>query len=286
MNRIANPPPLPDRPADGNKGTFGRVLVVGGNAGMIGAPALAGRAALRMGSGLVEVAVPAATLGFVLSITPELIGIGLGDGVPPELLDAADKADVVAIGPGLGQSAPADERVRELLGKDVTAVVDADGLNLIAKVGRWPDWFKAKAVLTPHPGEMKRLAKLIGRDAVPSDEPGRIDIAAAAAKAFGQVVVLKGSGTVVTDGGRVYVNPTGDSSLAKAGTGDILTGMVASLIGQGLDRFDAACCGTYLHGRAGQIAGEKLGRRCVLSEDVIDAVPQAVREYEERFGVR
>ena len=284
MTRIDAPPPLPARPADGNKGTFGRVLVVGGNAGMIGAPAFAGRAALKLGSGLVEVAVPDAILGPVLSITPELIGIGLGDGVPPALIEAADKADALVIGPGMGQQPAADQRLRQLLAKAMPAVVDADGLNLIAKLGHWPDWFRAAAVLTPHPGEMKRLAKLIGRDDVPKDEPGRIDIAVAAAKAFGQVLVLKGAGTVVTDGTRVYVNPTGDSSLAKAGTGDVLSGMTGSLLGQGVAPFDAACCGVYLHGRCGEIAGGRLGKRCVLSADVIDAIPQAVAEYEERFG--
>ena len=287
MERIATPPPLPPRPADGNKGTFGRVLVVGGNAGMIGAPALAGRAALTAGSGLVEVAVPDGILGPVLAITPELIGLGLSGDVPEALTAAAGKADVLAIGPGLGQSDATAARLRALAsipGKP--AVVDADGLNLLAKLGRWPDWFKAHAVLTPHPGEMKRLATLIGRDTVPSDEPGRIDIATAAATAFGVVMVLKGSGTVVTDGVRVYVNPTGDSSLAKAGTGDVLTGMLASLVGQGMDRFDAACGAVYLHGRAGEIAGERLGRRCVLSEDVIRAIPQAVREYEGRFPTK
>jgi NAD(P)H-hydrate epimerase len=286
MDRITAPPPLPARPRDGHKGTFGRVLVVGGNAGMIGAPAFAGRAALKLGSGLVEVAVPESILGPVLSITPELIGIGLGDGVPPALLDAADKADALAIGPGLGQLPAADERLHALLEKPTPAVVDADGLNLIAKLGKWPTWFAAKAILTPHPGEMKRLAKLIGRDDVPTDEAGRIDIATAAATAFGQVLVLKGSGTVVTDGTRVYMNPTGDSSLSKAGTGDVLTGMTASLLGQGMDRFDAACCATYLHGRAGELAGAELGQRCVLSEDVIRAIPKAVAEYEKRFGAR
>ncbi len=286
MNRIDAPPPLPARPADGNKGTFGRVLIVGGSVGMVGAPALAGRAALRMGSGLVEVAVPEAILGPVLSITPELIGIGLADGVPQSLLDAAAKADVLAIGPGMGQQPAADQRLQRLLATEKPAVVDADGLNLIAKLGHWPVWFRAQGVLTPHPGEMKRLAKLIGRDAVPTDEPGRIDLAVAAARSFGQIMVLKGTGTVVTDGDRVYVNPTGDTSLAKAGTGDVLTGVIASLIGQGLDRFDAACCGTYLHGRSGEIAGTRLGPRCVLSEDVIAALPQAVAEYEKQFGAR
>ncbi len=285
MDRIDSPPPLPARPADGNKGTFGRVLVVGGSPGMIGAPALAGRAALRLGSGLVEVAVPEGILSPVLAITPELIGVGLTGGVPRSLLASADKADAVVIGPGLGQSRTAGERLQRLAGLPKPAVVDADGLNMIAEGEVWPEWFKAAAVLTPHPGEMKRLAKLIGRTEVPTHEPGRIEIAAAAATAFGQVVVLKGQGTVVTDGQRVYVNPTGDSSLAKAGTGDVLSGMTGCLLGQHMDRFDAACCAVYLHGLAGQIAGGRLGQRCVLSEDVINAIPEAVAQYERKFGV-
>ena len=277
MTRIDQPPPLPPRPKSGHKGTFGRVLVVGGNEGMIGAPAFAGRAALKFGSGLVEVAVPRSILVAVLTITPELIGIGLGDGVPAELIDAAEKADAIVVGPGLGQSADADARLRALVGLAKPAVVDADGLNLIAKGDRWPEWFAAHAVLTPHPGEMKRLVKLIGRSEVPTDDAGRIDIAVTAATAFGQVVVLKGDRTVVTDGDRVYVNDTGDSSLSKAGTGDVLSGMIGCLLGQAVDRFDAACIGVHLHGRAGELAGQRLDRRCVLSHDVIDSLVQAVK---------
>ena len=212
----------------------------------------------------------------MLTITPELIGIGLGEGVPAELTEAAGKADAIVVGPGLGQSADAEARLKSLVGLAKPAVVDADGLNLIAKGDRWPEWFKAHAVLTPHPGEMKRLAKLIGRSEVPTDDAGRIDIATEAATAFGQVVVLKGDRTVVTDGSRVYVNDTGDSSLSKAGTGDVLSGMIGCLLGQKLDRFDAACIGVHLHGLAGEMAGRRLGRRCVLSHDVIDALPQAI----------
>jgi NAD(P)H-hydrate epimerase len=284
MTRITSPPPLPARPHDGNKGTFGRVLVVGGNDGMLGAPAMAGRAALKLGSGLVQVAVPASILVAVLTITPELIGLGLGAGVSDELKESAEKSDAMVIGPGLGQSADALARVRALLQLAKPAVVDADALNLIAQQSAWPDWFHAKAVLTPHPGEMKRLAKLIGRSEVPKDDAGRIDIAVAAATAFKQVVLLKGSRTVVTDGTRVYVNTTGDSSLAKAGTGDVLSGMIGCLLGQEMSPFDAACAGSFLHGRAGEIAGEKFGLRCVLSHDVIDAIPAAVGEYEKRYG--
>jgi NAD(P)H-hydrate epimerase len=135
-------------------------------------------------------------------------------------------------------------------------------------------------VLTPHPGEMGRLGALIGRRTVPSDEKGRIDIAAEAARAFGQVVLLKGSRTVVTDGRRVYVNTTGNRALSKAGTGDVLSGVIGSLLGQGMSGFESACLGAFLHGRAGEIAGERLGLRCVLAREVIDALPQAIREVE------
>ena len=281
---ISNPPPLPDRPTSGNKGQFGRVLIVGGSEGMIGAPAMSGRAALKLGSGLVQLAVPRSILAAALMITPELIGIGLSDEGGADLLDQpAESADVVAIGPGLGKSPASWDRLQRLFRGDHLMVIDADALNLLAEQPQWPADFRVHAVLTPHPGEMKRLGKLIGRDAVPSDDAGRLEIATEAARAFGQVLVLKGDRTVVTDGQHCFVNDTGNSALSKAGTGDVLTGMVASLIGQKMSLFDAACAAVFLHGRAGEIAGEKLGLRCVLAHDVIDALPQAVREYEHQF---
>jgi ADP-dependent NAD(P)H-hydrate dehydratase len=283
LQTIAAPPPLPPRAIDGNKGTFGRVLIVGGNEGMIGAPTMAGRAALRFGSGLVEIAVPRAILSAALMITPELIGLGLGkSSVKDRLLQSAEKADAVVIGPGLGQTPQTLKWLQQLVRLSKPMVVDADGLNLLARQKRWPSYFKAAAVLTPHPGEMKRLVKLIGRDEVPTDDAGRIAIAAEAATQFGQVVVLKGNRTVVTDGRRVYLNTTGDSSLSKAGTGDVLSGMVGTLLGQKMERFDAACLAVHLHGRAGELAGKRLGMRCVLSHDVIEAIPAAVAEYEKR----
>lgn len=286
VKRITSPPPLPARPKDGNKGTFGRVLIVGGNEGMLGAPSMAGRAALKLGSGLVEIAVPRVILVAALTITPELIGIGLDSGVSDELKSAADKAAAIVVGPGIGQSDDAFDRLKSLAALPKPMVVDADALNMIAREDNWPAWFKASAVLTPHPGEMKRLAKLIGRDSVPTDDAGRIDIATAAANSFGQTIVLKGSRTVVTDGSRVYINHTGDSSLSKAGTGDVLSGMIGCLLGQKMTPFDAACAAVHLHGRAGEIAGEDLGLRCVFAHDVIDAIPKSVAEYESRYGVR
>jgi NAD(P)H-hydrate epimerase len=281
MERITTPPPLPERPAEGHKGLFGRVLVVGGNDGMIGAPVLAATTALRMGAGLVQIAVPRSILAACLSITPELIGIGLGKAAgKDQLLEVGEKADAVVIGPGLGRTPEAMGRVQRLVRLEKPMVIDADGLNLLSDLPRWPTYFKAKAVLTPHPGEMARLGKLIGRTDVPKDDRGREEIAAVAAEVFGQVVLLKGERTVITDGRRVYVNTTGDSSLSKAGAGDVLCGVIATLLAQSVDPFAAACAGAYLHGRAGELAGEKIGRRSVLARDVIDALPEAIAEYE------
>ena len=281
MTPITVLPPLPARPVDGHKGMFGRVLVVGGREEMIGAPVMAGTSALRSGAGLVQVAAPRAILSAALSITPELIGLGLGNGRgKDQLLAMAQKADAVVIGPGMGQSTEAAGRVARLVRLDKPMVIDADALNLLAAGKRWPTHFKAHAVLTPHPGEMKRLARLIDRDEVPSDQDGRIEIAAAAARAFGQVIVLKGYRTVVTDADRVYINDTGDSSLSKAGTGDVLSGIVGTMLAQQMDPLSAAIAAVWIHGRAGEIAGQRLGRRCVLARDVIDALPQAIEQYE------
>lgn len=282
------PPPLPPRPTTGHKGTFGHVLIVGGSEAMLGAPVLAGTAAYRAGAGYVTAAMPRSVLAAALSVTPEIVGLAVGRASDrAKVLEVAAKVDAVVVGPGLGRQAGAKRLLLDLIalaGKPT--VVDADGLNLLAAMDRWPAAFAASAVLTPHPGEMRRLGRLIGRDgAVPTDDPGRIELACAAAAAFGQVVVLKGERTVVADppgegGGRVYVNGTGDSSLSKAGSGDVLSGVVAAFLGQGVDRFEAACLAVHLHGRAGERAGAAIGRRSVLARDVIDHLPAAIRERE------
>jgi hydroxyethylthiazole kinase-like uncharacterized protein yjeF len=278
--RVVSPPPLAPRTKDGHKGMFGRVLVIGGSDGMIGAPTMAGRAALKLGAGLVEIAVPRSILAAALTVTPELIGIPMGRAVA----DSAGKANCVIIGPGMGQGPVAAAMLKQIVRLAKPMLVDADGLNLLAKQKKWPGYFKATGVLTPHPGEMKRLGKLIGRDSVPEEDEGRIEIATLAAKSFGQVIVLKGGRTVVTDGERVYLNHTGDSSLSKAGAGDVLSGMIGTLLAQRMERFEAACAAVFIHGRAGEIAGERLGMRCVLAHDVIEAISPAVGEYEKRYG--
>jgi NAD(P)H-hydrate epimerase len=285
MNRIDHSPRLPARPKSGHKGIFGRVLVVGGNDGMIGAPVFAGTAALRMGSGLVQIAVPRSILHAALSITPELIGIALGKAAgKDQLLEAAEAADAIVIGPGLGQTPEALGRLMRLVRLEKPMVVDADGLNLLAKQKRWPSFFKAHAVLTPHPGEMNRLAKLIGREKTPAEEEGRIEIALAAAKAFGQVVVLKGDRTVVADPDeRVYVNQTGNSALSKAGSGDVLSGILGSMLGLKVERFEAACMAVALHGLAGEYAAARMGMRSPIAFDIIESIPDAISEHEQRW---
>jgi NAD(P)H-hydrate epimerase len=275
IERVEKLPALPARPVEGHKGLFGRVLVVGGNEEMIGAPVLAGMAALRMGAGLVQVAMPLSVLAAGLSVCPELIGLGLAaDRADVEkLAGAAERADAVVVGPGFGTGDLAKGRLKAMVGLAGKAmVVDADGLNILAALKRWPEGtFRARGVLTPHPGEMRRLMALMGgskeREASSEklgiDEAYRIDVAARAALEFGQVVVLKGHRTVVADadGRRVYVNSTGDSSLSKAGTGDVLSGVIGCLQGQKIGAFEAACLGVWIHGRAGEIAGERLGGR-------------------------
>src|SRR3954469_19616036 len=152
MEMIDSVPPLPLRPVEGHKGMFGRVLVVGGNDGMIGAPVLAGTSALRLGAGLVQIAVPRAILPYALSITPELIGLGLGKAAAKDqLLQAGEKADAIVIGPGLGQTPEAMGRLQRLIRLEKPMVIDADGLNLLSDLKSWPKYFKARAVLTPHP---------------------------------------------------------------------------------------------------------------------------------------
>ncbi|MCC6240305.1 MAG: NAD(P)H-hydrate dehydratase [Phycisphaerales bacterium] len=273
-------PKLPPRPADSHKGTFGRVLIVGGQEQMIGAPVLAGAAALRMGSGLVQIAMPHQVLAAGLSVVPELIGLALDEDSVDALQHAAGQADVIAIGPGMGTGPGAQRWLDALIGLDKPMVIDADGLNLLAQKKHWPGSFKARAVLTPHPGEMKRLAHLFDCDCIPSDDTGRIAVASQAATALRQVIVLKGARTVISNGTHYRLNTSGDNSLSKAGSGDVLTGIIASLIGQGMDNFQAAMLGAYLHGLAGQAAGRRIGPRSVLARDVIDGIAAALAEYQ------
>lgn len=281
MQLIESIPKLKPRAVDAHKGDFGKVCIIAGSIGMSGAAALAGRSALRAGAGLVRVATPKSVLPIVASIEPSFTTIALPEdnlgrisakAINP-ILEAVAENDVMAFGPGVGISGALRSVLEALLEQDqLRLIIDADGLNNLAGIKDWPAGLKAKLILTPHPGEMKRLWSGLFREQLPSD---RQQQAAQLAQQTKTVVALKGAGTVVTDGQKVYINKTGNPGMATAGSGDVLTGVITALAGQGLSNFDAAVLGVYIHGSAGDIAAEKIGQVSLMTTDIIRALPDA-----------
>jgi len=280
MQIIENIPKLNRRPKDAHKGTFGRVCIIAASGGMSGAAALAGRSALRAGAGLVRVAVPKSVLPIVAAIEPSFTTIPLPEDshgrisgkAVNTILDAVEQNDVLAFGPGVGISNDLQSILQTLLQQQTHLVIDADGLNNLSRITNWQAKKKAELLLTPHPGEMKRLWAPLFRQQPPSDRNRQ---AAAFAKHTQTTVVLKGAGTVVTDADKIYVNTTGNPGMATAGSGDVLTGVMAALIAQNLSIFDAAVLGVYVHGLAGDIAAKRLGQVSVIATDIIKALPEA-----------
>ena len=266
----ASLPKLPQRPADAHKGQFGRVQIIGGSIGMAGAPALAALAALRSGAGLVQVACPREVRATVAALAP-CATIGL--------FYESDKFDatVRAVGPGCGDSLSTKDLKWILSEGRTPVVIDADGLNVLAAIDDWWSQIDQNDVLTPHPGEMKRLLKKTSLDATELKRP---DLAREVARLCGGIVVLKGHETVVSDGEQSYVNDTGNPGMATGGSGDVLTGMIAALIGQGLSSYDAACVGVYIHGLAGDIAAKRFGQISMIATDLIEALPEAFRTHQ------
>ncbi len=279
---VTDLPRLAPRPPDANKGQFGRVLVVAGSRGMAGAAVLCGGAALRGGAGLVRVAVPRGVLAVVAAGNPCYVTEPLAEDASgrlaaaarDELLGLARASSVVAVGPGLGRSADLTELVLALVEQTQgPLVVDADGLNALVGQPARLRGRTAPLVLTPHPGEFGRL---LGADAA-AVQADRQQLAFRFAAEHRVVLVLKGRGTVVTDGRRLYVNETGNPGLATGGTGDVLTGLVAALLGQGLEAFAAAQLGVYLHGRAGDLARDEVGEVSLIASDLLAHLPRAFR---------
>ncbi len=281
MSEPVNVPKLPPRPVDGHKGTFGRVLVVAGSRGMSGAAVLCGSAALKGGAGLVRVACPTEVQGVVAAGNPCYTTAGLphhADGTYSEtsiaaVTELAAGADVVAVGPGLGNRPDVAALVRAVLGElgPKPAVVDADGLNALSPL---TEPMPGPAVFTPHPGE---FARLTGKSTA-EVQANRGPLAVAFAARFRLVLLLKGPETIVTDGSRVYRNTTGNPGMATGGSGDVLTGAIAALIGQGLSPFDAAVLGAWVHGRSGDLAAADLTQVCLTAADVLAYLPRAFRE--------
>ncbi len=276
---------VPRRRDDAHKGDVGRLVVIGGSFGevtMAGAPALVASAAFRSGIGLVQIFAPQAIHTALAALCPSATFRTLACDALGILQGAAEfGADVLALGPGLRQTLTPATIVELLAGFEGPIVVDADGLNLLSAAPRVDIPNPHRVVLTPHPGEAKRLlaARQVDRG-IDSTGPSRRAAACALVDAYGCTVVLKGRGTIVTNGQRLYINETGNSGLASAGTGDVLTGVIAALIGQKLEPLEAAILGVYLHGLAGDYAAEELGRWSMTALDVIDYLPEAFCEHE------
>lgn len=270
---------LPPRRADGHKGTFGRVYIYGGCVGYTGAPVYAGEAAVRTGSGLVFVGVPAG----IYPIAAVRCRDAMVQPLPrddSELLERMNACNAVLIGPGLGREPGTERRVLYLMEHlAVPVVLDADGINAVSAHIDELDGRRAVTAVTPHEGEFARLD--------PSFVPGagaeeREQSAAAFARRHGCTVVLKGPGTIVAcPDGRTLENTTGNCGMAKGGSGDILAGMILSLLGQGAGAAEAAACAVWLHGRAGDLAAEELTAYAMTPTDLLGRLPAAFKELED-----
>jgi hydroxyethylthiazole kinase-like uncharacterized protein yjeF len=280
---------LPAREPGTHKGDYGHALLVAGSNGKAGAAILAARSAVRAGAGLVTVAVPepivqTVDLGSIESMTLELPSSPAGqitEAAADAVLEAAEGKAVLALGPGLGQEPGTAAAIRQIaLDSLLPLVLDADGLNAFAGRAGELALRRSETVLTPHPGELGRLLDIPTAEV----QADRIAAARRAAEETEAIVVLKGSLTLVASGRAVFVNPTGNPGMATGGTGDVLTGLIAGLLAQGLDALDATLLGVYLHGLAGDIAAGFQGETALAAGDLIDALPEAFRELRGEEG--
>ncbi len=281
-------PYLPPRPRTAHKGTYGRLLIVAGSLGKTGAAALAARAAMRSGAGLVTVATAASQQPVVASLLleamtealPETAARSVSTKALEVLRELAGARDAVALGPGLGLDADTQALARTLVGElERPLVVDADALTaLVGHLGALQHSAGPRC-LTPHPGEM---ARLLGAS-VAEVERDRIEAARAFATAHGVHLVLKGAGSVIAaPSGTAWVSPTGNPGMASGGTGDVLTGMVGAFLARGLESAAALQLAVYLHGRAGDLAAGRVGEEALVASDLLAALPEALRELAPR----
>lgn len=268
---------LPDRKSDAHKGDFGKILLLCGSRGYTGAAYLAAMGALRSGAGLVFLGVPESIYeieavklneAIVFPLSDE--GGKLSETAIPEILERLPKMDAVLLGPGLGQSKGVFEVVKTVLTKaECPVVLDADGINVIAS---HKDILRGRTnptILTPHAGEFARLGGSVSRN--------RQAAAEERAASFGCIMLLKGSGTVITDGRNTYINPTGNPGMAVGGSGDVLSGIIVSLLGQGIEPLEAAACGAWLHGAAGDLCADEMGQYGMLPTDMVNILPRLLK---------
>ena len=267
---------LPDRAVDGHKGDFGKVLLLCGSRGYTGAAYLAAMGALRCGSGLVFLGIPESIYAIEAVKLNEAIVFPLPDEggklsaeAIPEILERLPKLDAVLVGPGLGQSDGVLQVVKTVLERaECPVVLDADGINVMAA---HKDILRGRTnptILTPHAGEFARLG---GR------AEDRQTAAEDMARDLGCIMLLKGHNTVITDGTETYINPTGNPGMAVGGSGDVLSGIIVSLLGQGIAPLEAAAIGAWLHGAAGDICAKDIGQYGMLPSDMVNVLPRLLK---------
>lgn len=265
---------LPARKNDTHKGDYGKILLLCGSRGYTGAAALAAMGALRTGSGLVYLAVPESIYAIEAAKLTEPVILPLEDEDGTYASTAINSInrlligkDAVLLGPGIGQSVGTEAVVRFVLDTfDGPVVLDADGINIIAKHMDILRSRTSPTILTPHDGEYRRMGGILNGD--------RLTSAISFAKDHNSILLLKGHKTIITDGNVVYQNPTGNPGMATGGSGDVLAGIITSLLGQGLPPLEAAACGAWLHGFAGDICASEIGQYGMLPSDMINVLPR------------
>ena len=268
---------LPDRPENGHKGTFGKILLLCGSRGYTGAAALAAMGSLRSGAGLVYLGVPDSIYDIEAVKLTEPVIIPLDDEGGRYAPSAADQIcsllsgkDAVLIGPGIGQSSGSEAAVLAVLEHfNGPVVLDADGINVMCRHKDILRGRTAPTILTPHDGEFLRFGGVLTQN--------RIASAKELAKDLGAIVLLKGHRTVITDGTITYLNETGNPGMATGGSGDVLAGIIVSLLGQGLSSLEAASCAAWLHGAAGDICAKEIGQYGMLPSDMVEVLPRLLK---------
>jgi len=282
-------PRLPERPAAAHKGTFGKLAILAGSRGMTGAGVLCSQASLRIGAGLTILGVPESLNPVFEDKLTEVMTQPLPETNEGSLSRKSKKgvqtllswADVVAMGPGLSMHTETSGLIREqVLDCSLPLLLDADGINAFAGHADLLEKRKGAMILTPHYGELSRLTG----QSIEEIAVHRIEVAKRQAIRFKAVLILKGSPTVIAaPNGEIFINSTGNSGMATAGSGDVLTGMVAGLMAQGSSSLDAAICGVYLHGLAGDLAAQDYGQPSLLAGDIVDYIPEAVLGVRSSF---
>lgn len=262
---------LPKRPKAANKGTFGRVLVIAGSDNYPGAAYLCCAAAYRAGAGLVTLVTDNETKIIISRKLPELIYLSAD-----QVFEKLEDFNILLVGSGLGQSKGTIKFVKKLLKEKLPRIIfDGDGLNILSKIDKWWKELSDDVVLTPHPGEMSRLTGLT----INQIQSDRENVAKQFAKIWHKALVLKGANTViVSPAGEVAISPFANPLLATAGTGDILSGIIAGMVAQGLTNFDAACVGVYVHGLTGQILRKKFGDSGLLASELLPILPKVIEQ--------